>query len=37
MEDPVSDVSTMAKIATFEQNADDMAQAYQDLYGKAWT
>lgn len=36
MEDPVSDVSTMAKMATFVQNADDMAQAYQDLYGKAW-
>lgn len=37
MEDPVSDVSTMAKIATFVQNADEMAQAYQDLYGKAWS
>jgi iron(III) transport system substrate-binding protein len=37
MEDPVSDVSTMAKVATFVQNADAMAQAYQDLYGKAWT
>jgi iron(III) transport system substrate-binding protein len=37
MEDPVSDVSTMAKIATFVQNADTMAQAYQDFYGKAWT
>jgi iron(III) transport system substrate-binding protein len=37
MEDPVSDVSTMAKMATFVQNADAMAQAYQDLYGKAWT
>ena len=36
MEDPVSDVSTMAKMATFVQNADGMAQAYQDLYGKAW-
>lgn len=37
MEDPVSDVSTMAKIATFVQNADDMATAYQALYGKEWT
>jgi len=37
MEDPVSDVSTMAKMATFVQNADLMAQAYQDFYGKAWT
>jgi iron(III) transport system substrate-binding protein len=36
MEDPVSDVSTMAKMATFVQHADEMAQAYQDLYGKAW-
>ena len=36
MEDPMSDVSTMAKIATFVQNADEMAQAYQALYGKAW-
>lgn len=37
MEDPMSDVSTMAKIATFVQNADEMAQAYLDLYGKEWT
>jgi iron(III) transport system substrate-binding protein len=37
MEDPISDVSTMAKMATFVQNADKMAQAYKDLYGKAWT
>ena len=37
MEDPVSDVSTMAKMATFVQNADAMATAYQDLYGKDWT
>ncbi len=36
MEDPMSDVSTMAKIATFVQNADEMATAYQDLYGKDW-
>jgi iron(III) transport system substrate-binding protein len=37
MEDPMSDVSTMAKIATFVQNPDEMAQAYLDLYGKPWT
>jgi iron(III) transport system substrate-binding protein len=37
MEDPMSDVSTMAKIATFVQNADEMATAYKDLYGKDWT
>jgi iron(III) transport system substrate-binding protein len=37
MEDPMSDVSTMAKIATFVQNGDEMAQAYLDLYGKEWT
>ena len=37
MEDPVSDVSTMAKMATFVQNGDEMAQAYLELYGKEWT
>jgi len=37
MEDPISDVSTMAKMATFVQDADMMAKAYQDLYGKDWT
>jgi len=37
MEDPISDVSTMAKMATFVQNADEMAQAYLDLYGKEWS
>jgi iron(III) transport system substrate-binding protein len=37
MEDPVSDVSTMAKMATFPQNSDEMAKAYLDLYGKEWT
>jgi iron(III) transport system substrate-binding protein len=37
MEDPVSDVSTMAKMATFVQHADEMAQAYENLYGKPWT
>jgi len=37
MEDPISDVSTMAKMATFVQNADEMAQAYLALYGQEWT
>jgi len=37
MEDPMSDVSTMAKIATFVQNGDEMAKAYQAYYGKEWT
>jgi len=37
MEDPISDVSTMAKMATFVQNADEIAAAYQELYGKDWT
>jgi iron(III) transport system substrate-binding protein len=37
MEDPSSDVSTMAKIATFVQNGDEMAAAYEALYGKPWT
>ena len=36
MEDPMSDVSTMAKIATFVQNGDEMATAYKTLYGKEW-
>lgn len=37
MEDPVSDVSTMAKIATFVQNHEEMAEAYEALYGRPWT
>jgi iron(III) transport system substrate-binding protein len=37
MEDPLSDVSMMAKLATFVQNADQMAKAYQELYGQDWT
>jgi iron(III) transport system substrate-binding protein len=37
MEDPVADVSTMAKVATFIQMSDSMAQAYQDYYNKPWT
>ena len=37
MEDPVADVSTMGKVATFIQMADAMAQAYQDYYNKPWT
>lgn len=37
MEDPLSDSSTTAKIALFVEHADDMAAAYEQLYGKAWT
>jgi iron(III) transport system substrate-binding protein len=37
MEDPINDVSTMAKYATIVEHADEMAAAYQDLYGKDWT
>jgi iron(III) transport system substrate-binding protein len=37
MEDPIADVSMMAKMATFVQHADEMAVAYKDLYGKDWT
>jgi iron(III) transport system substrate-binding protein len=37
MEDPISDVSTMAKMTAIVQHADEMAQAYLDLYGKEWT
>ncbi|RPI86630.1 MAG: ABC transporter substrate-binding protein [Chloroflexi bacterium] len=37
MEDPISDVSMMAKLATFVQYADKMAAAYKDLYGRDWT
>ncbi|MBN1318720.1 MAG: hypothetical protein JXA42_24780 [Anaerolineales bacterium] len=37
MEDPLADMSTTAKIALIVQHADQMASAYQDLYGKDWT
>ena len=37
MEDPLSDSSTTAKIALFIEHADEMAAAYQKLYGKEWT
>jgi len=37
MEDPLSDSSTTAKIALFVQHADEMAAAYEQLYGQAWT
>ncbi len=37
MEDPMSDSSTTAKIALFVQHGDDMAAAYQKLYGQEWT
>jgi len=37
MEDPLADSSTTAKIALIVQHADQMATAYQKLYGKDWT
>ena len=37
MEDPISDSSTTAKITLIEQHADQMANAYKDMYGKEWT
>jgi iron(III) transport system substrate-binding protein len=37
MEDPLADMSTTAKIALIVQHADDMAAAYEALYGKDWT
>jgi iron(III) transport system substrate-binding protein len=37
IEDPLTDVSTMAKWATIAQHGDEMATAYKDLYGKEWT
>jgi iron(III) transport system substrate-binding protein len=37
MEDPISDSSTTAKIALIVQHADQMAVAYESLYGKDWT
>lgn len=37
MEDPLADSSTTAKIALFVEHGDEMATAYQDLYGKDWT
>jgi iron(III) transport system substrate-binding protein len=37
IEDPISDVSTMAKWATIVEHADEMAAAYLDLYGRDWT
>ncbi len=37
MEDPLSDSSTTAKIALFVEHADEMATAYEALYGKDWT
>jgi iron(III) transport system substrate-binding protein len=37
MEDPLADMSTTAKIALIVQHADEMAAAYQQLYGRDWT
>jgi len=37
IEDPMTDVSTMAKWATVAEHGDEMAVAYQSLYGVEWT
>jgi iron(III) transport system substrate-binding protein len=37
MEDPIADTSTTAKISLIVEHADQMATAYQDLYGRDWT
>jgi len=37
MEDPIADPSTTAKISLIVEHADQMAAAYQELYGKEWT
>jgi iron(III) transport system substrate-binding protein len=37
IEDPMTDVSTMAKWATVAEHGDEMAAAYKELYGKEWT
>jgi iron(III) transport system substrate-binding protein len=36
-EDPMTDVSTMAKWATVAEHGDEMAAAYKALYGVEWT
>jgi iron(III) transport system substrate-binding protein len=37
MEDPISNVSTAAQVAIYTQHGDELATAYQELYGKEWT
>jgi iron(III) transport system substrate-binding protein len=37
MENPLSDPSTTAKLSLIVDHGDDMAAAYQELYGKDWT
>jgi iron(III) transport system substrate-binding protein len=37
IEDPMTDVSTMAKWATVAEHGDEMAAAYKALYNKEWT
>ena len=37
MEDPIADQSTTSKIGLIVEHADEMAAAYQELYGKEWT
>jgi iron(III) transport system substrate-binding protein len=36
LEDPLSDSSTTAKLTLFIKHTDEMAEAYQKLYGKEW-
>jgi len=37
IEDPLSDVSTMAILTEISQHGDELAAAYQEQYGKEWT
>jgi len=37
MEDPMADMSTTAKITLIVEHSDQMAEAYQNLYGRDWT
>jgi iron(III) transport system substrate-binding protein len=37
IDDPMTDVSTMAKWATVAEHGDEMAVAYKELYGVEWT
>ena len=37
LENPLADASTTAKITLMVQHADELAAAYQELYGKDWT
>ncbi len=37
MENPIADSSTTAKLTLIVQHGDEMAAAYQELYGREWT